>query len=610
MIKLGCLKEMYLSVLVVLSVLVSARAAVLSSEYAHYAALDPKELMKLYWTVDWAKETVSFAVEAATTGWVGFGISSGNGKMVGSDMVIGWVKDSKGYLTDRFADAESLPPLDWQKNYDLTGWEETDSKTVLKFKRKFDTCDPKDRKIEQGTTKVVFAYHTEDPKSENNIKKHTFRGSRSILLLNKLDKKTVDEKGWKQFDVFSYNVTIPKKHTTYWCSLVKIPEIRGKHHITKFEPVVKKGNEGIVHHLVVYTCPGNYNDSHYGSGYDCEDPNMPLRECYGSQNIVAAWGVGGEAFYYPTHTGYPIGTEDSPNNYFLELHYDNPENIEGRKDNSGVRFYYTPHLRDYDAGTMTVGEAFTSYMVIPPQQESWLTKGYCPKECYQKTLESTTLPEKGIKVFASFLHTHLQGRATWTKHVRNGVELPEIVRDDNYDFNFQDIQILRKEVHVKPGDDLIHYCKYQTMDRDKLVMGGIATSQEMCLNFLFYYPKVSNVTLNCVSLQRDPVQDFIRSNIASLNVTSEWSNPLVGANVTWTKEMATDLQRRYNEAETFLAPCLWGKIPGNRLSVPKITRSLPPKESKCDQPAAASTMVTAASRSLFLSLLMVYLMLL
>ena len=64
--------------------------------------------------------------------------------------------------------------------------------------------------------------------------------------------------------------------------------------IFQFEPVVKKGNEGIVHHLVVYACPGNYNDSHYGSGYDCEDPNMPLRECYGSQIIVAAWGVGGE----------------------------------------------------------------------------------------------------------------------------------------------------------------------------------------------------------------------------------------------------------------------------------------------------------------------------
>lgn len=508
---------------------------------------------------------------------------------------------------DRFADEESLPPLDSENNYELTGWEESGGKTVLKFKRKFNTCDTKDRNIEQGTTKVVFAYHTEDPKSEDDIKRHTFRGSRSILLLNNLDKKTVNEKGWKQFDVFSYNVTIPKKLTTYWCSLVKAPEIKGKHHITKFEPIVKTGNEGIVHHLVVYGCPGNFNDSHYGSGYDCQDPNMPIRQCYGSADIVAAWGIGGEAFYYPPHTGYPIGTEDSPNNYFLELHYDNPENIEGRKDNSGVRFYYTPHLREYDAGTMTVGEGVSSYMMIPPKQESWLTKGYCPKECYQKTFESTSLPEKGIKLFASFLHTHLQGRATWTKHVRNGVELPEIVRDDNYDFNFQDIQILRKEVHVKPGDDLIHYCKYETMDRDKLVVGGISTSQEMCLNFFFYYPKVTNVTLNCVSVQRNPVQDFIRNNIPSLNVSSGWSNPLVGANFTWTREMARDLQRRYDEAETFLVPCLWGKIPQNRLPVPKITRSLPPKESKCDQLVAASAMVNA-SRVVFLSLLTVYLM--
>ena len=73
----------------------------LSSEYAHHAVLDPAELMKLYWTVDWDEETVSFAVEAATTGWVGFGFSSGNGMMVGSDVVIGWVKDSKGYITVR-----------------------------------------------------------------------------------------------------------------------------------------------------------------------------------------------------------------------------------------------------------------------------------------------------------------------------------------------------------------------------------------------------------------------------------------------------------------------------------------------------------------------------
>ena len=36
-----------------------------------------------------------------------------------------------------------------------------------------------------------------------------------------------------------------------------------------------------------------------------------------------------KAFYYPPNVGYNIGTEDSPNSYMLEIHYDNPKGIEG-----------------------------------------------------------------------------------------------------------------------------------------------------------------------------------------------------------------------------------------------------------------------------------------
>ena len=43
-----------------------------------------------------------------------------------------------------------MPPNDKENNYVLTGFEESDKKTVLKFYRKFDTCDPRDRKIEVG----------------------------------------------------------------------------------------------------------------------------------------------------------------------------------------------------------------------------------------------------------------------------------------------------------------------------------------------------------------------------------------------------------------------------------------------------------------------------
>ena len=78
--------------------LFSSCGADLATEYNHFAALDELEDYKLYWSLDRADKSISFAVEVRTTGWVGFGISSGNGKMKGSDLVIGWVKDCKGYL--------------------------------------------------------------------------------------------------------------------------------------------------------------------------------------------------------------------------------------------------------------------------------------------------------------------------------------------------------------------------------------------------------------------------------------------------------------------------------------------------------------------------------
>ena len=59
-------------------------------------------------------------------------------------------------LQDRFADEEKLPPVDEQQDYKLIGFEESGGKTVLKFKREFDTCDSRDRKLEVS---VGILYH-------------------------------------------------------------------------------------------------------------------------------------------------------------------------------------------------------------------------------------------------------------------------------------------------------------------------------------------------------------------------------------------------------------------------------------------------------------------
>ena len=47
-----------------------------------------------------------------------------------------------------------------------------------------------------------------------------------------------------------------------------------------------------------------------------------FKKCKG---IVAAWGVGGDPFYFPPEAGYPVGEEHGGATYYmLEVHYDNP----------------------------------------------------------------------------------------------------------------------------------------------------------------------------------------------------------------------------------------------------------------------------------------------
>ena len=64
---------MFSLVLMAISALVPANGAELSAEFAREALLDTYEKMKLFWMVNWENKTVSFAVQVATTGWVGFG---------------------------------------------------------------------------------------------------------------------------------------------------------------------------------------------------------------------------------------------------------------------------------------------------------------------------------------------------------------------------------------------------------------------------------------------------------------------------------------------------------------------------------------------------------
>ena len=91
-------KMIFFLCIFVLNFLVPQVSSDLALEHTFFASLDEDENVKMYWNVSLTKKEIYFAVEAKTTGWIGFGISSGQGKMKGADIVIGWVKDGKPYF--------------------------------------------------------------------------------------------------------------------------------------------------------------------------------------------------------------------------------------------------------------------------------------------------------------------------------------------------------------------------------------------------------------------------------------------------------------------------------------------------------------------------------
>ena len=65
-----------------------------------------------------------------------------------------------------------------------------------------------------GTTKLIYAYHPDDPVSENAIPQHspTNRGPRSVLMLNSAEKEPTLPPDTKHFDITQNKVTSSVSH--------------------------------------------------------------------------------------------------------------------------------------------------------------------------------------------------------------------------------------------------------------------------------------------------------------------------------------------------------------------------------------------------------------
>jgi len=81
------------------------------------------------------------------------------------------------------------------------------------------------------------------------------------------------------------------------------------------------------------------------------------------------------------------------------------------------------------------------------------------------------------------------------------------MRDDEYDFNYQEIISVKDYVTVKAGDSIRVHCVYNSMSRNTTTKFGIATNNEMCFAILLYYPQISDYSF-CLTFDKDARPNF------------------------------------------------------------------------------------------------------
>nr|KAF6483919.1 dopamine beta-hydroxylase [Rousettus aegyptiacus] len=453
------------------------------SPFPYRIPLDPEGALELAWNVSYAQELVHFQllVRGLKAG-VLFGMSD-RGQLEDADLAVLWTDGDKAYFGDAWSDQKGQLHLDPQQDYQLLRAQRTPAGLTLLFRRPFSTCDPRDYLIEDGTVHLVYGILEQPFPSLEAINTSALQtGLQRVQLLKPDIAVPPLPPDTRTMEVRAPDVLVPSQETTYWCYVTELPGGFSRHHIVMYEPIVTEGNEALVHHMEVFQCAAELESVPPFSG-PCDSKMKPARLSH-CRHVLAAWALGAKAFYYPEEAGLAFGGPGSSRFLRLEVHYHNPLRIHGRRDSSGIRLYYTASLRRFDAGIMELGLVYTPVMAIPPQEEAFVLTGYCTDKCTQ-----LALPPSGIRIFASQLHTHLTGRKVVTVLARGGREREIVNKDDHYSPHFQEIRMLKKAVSVHQGDVLITSCTYNTEDRKLATVGGFGILEEMCVNYVHYYPQ-------------------------------------------------------------------------------------------------------------------------
>lgn len=271
--------------------------------------------------------------------------------------------------------------------------------------------------------------------------------------------------------------------TQYVCEQMQVqtpaPGIEWFHQI-KSQPLV---DTDVLHHMWIYLCDGASSDGNrVGEGaYACNGIE-------GNCQIVAGWALGGSDFCEPSHVGALLPFSNDGSAVFkVEAHYDNSKE-EVTTDQSGMRLHLTSQLRTFDSGQVIVGmDYYDRQFTLPPGQTNAQLTNICPTKATQRL-------NHAVWVYTWNPHMHLYGTKLVTEHYRCGRKIGEIGNIDGFEFDNQQTYVLETPIKILPGDALVTTCTFDTMDATQSITGGEETTNEMCDNYLTYYPSAYTVS--------------------------------------------------------------------------------------------------------------------
>jgi len=276
----------------------------------------------------------------------------------------------------------------------------------------------------------------------------------------------------------------------YRCFIVDWPGT-GMEFVTGFE--VQPDNKSVVHHVAAFLVrpdglvgPGaldtfrGFDEAEAGPGYTCfggpsgaEQTQVPIQQ-------IAQWVPGSGAVLFPTDVGIAV-PEGSL--VVLQVHY-NLASWDGEPDQTSVQLITEDRVARLGAFAPFLDPLWPlGNMPIPAGQQSTHSKQGDPIPFFELLNGELDL-SAGFEIHAAMLHMHNLGRSGSIAVERADGSSLELLRVEDWDFNWQLSYRFEQPVGFEPGDALSLSCSFDN-DRAEDANWGEGSDQEMCVGNLF-----------------------------------------------------------------------------------------------------------------------------